>query len=194
MKGLLIFAGGVLTGAAATFGVLTVIAKKRQSKEEAEADDISRDGWEEFVPKVVEEPKEETPDPANIVIEENPKMNENINVDISNEHNDLINKYATEHREVPERFLEPIIFDKEDFDLSPYDRVSYTYLQKDDVLLDENGSMVVDGRCGDEFADICIRDGVAYVCNEELEMLFEIDLDTENTYEDMQIEDEWYDD
>lgn len=194
MKGLLIFAGGVVTGAAATFGVLTVIAKKRQSKEEAEVDDISRDGWEEFVPKVAEEPKKEMPDPADIVIEENPKMNENINVDISNEHNDLINKYAAEHREVPERFLEPIIFDKEDFDLSPYDRVSYTYLQKDDVLLDENGSMVVDGRCGDEFADICIRDGVAYVCNEELEMLFEIDLDTENTYEDMQIEDEWYDD
>lgn len=194
MKGLVIFAGGVLTGAAATFGVLTIISKRRQ-KDTVDEIDISRDDtWEEFVPKVVEEPKEEMPDLADIVIEESPKMNENINVDISNEHNELINKYAAEHREVPERFLEPIIFDKEDFDLSPYDRVTYTYLQKDDVLLDENGSMVVDDRCGEEYADICIRDGVAYVCNEELEMLFEIDLDSENTYEDMQVDDEWYDD
>lgn len=189
MKGVLIFAGGVLTGAAATFGVLAVIQKKRAKYDVSEEEiDISRDdSWEEYSPEEEEKEKVNTK-------EEDNSMNENINVDIANEHNDLVNKYAAEHREVPDIFLEPILFTEEEFRESPYDKVGYTYLQKEDILLDENGAMVVDDRCGEAYADTCIQEGVAYVCNEELEQLFEITLDSESTYEDMSINDEWYDD
>ena len=89
MKGVLIFAGGVLTGAAATFGVLAVIQKKRAKYDVSEEEiDISRDdSWEEYSPEEEEKEKVNTK-------EEDNNMNENINVDIANEHNDLVNKYA----------------------------------------------------------------------------------------------------
>lgn len=194
MKGLLIFAGGVVTGAAATLGVLTLISKKREKNDIPEEMDIcvNRDDWEEVPSPSVKEEKEVEEEKEK---EEEVPMDDKINVEKSDYHNMVINKYVSENREIPDRFLDPIIFTEEEYTLSPYDKEVYTYLSKDDVLLDENGAVVADGRCGDEFFDICLQEGVAYVCNEELEMDYKIVLNSEDTFEEMSLsDDEWYDD
>lgn len=181
MKGLLIFAGGVVTGAAATFGVLTVIAKKRQSKE-PEVVDISRDGWEEVT--FTEVPKEETVEEK----KEEVQMDENINIDISNEHNKLVNSYVANNKEEEPKSTYPYCFmTKEEFEQSPYEKEYYTYFSSDGNLVDDVGNLVTDGRCGGAFVSQCLRNGVAYVCNEDLEVDFEITLDPLGTYEELQL-------
>lgn len=170
MKGLIIFCGGAVTGAAITLGVLTALSKKRGK--DYVPDEHSYDGWEEVDVDLSKEP-------------ETDKEKKEVNKDIQEQaaaYNEKIKEYAAEHREKPIRVLEPWIMEDDEWNESPYEKAYYTYYALDDVLVDDNMQIVADGRCGTEFVDICKADNIVHVCNEELETNFEICYYDESTY------------
>ena len=100
----------------------------------------------------------------------------------SEEYNEKIKEYAEEHKEPSQIILEPWIMSDEDWEESPYEKAYYTYYAQDNVLVDEHMEIVADGRCGEDYKDICEINGVVHVCNEELETNFEITYYDESSY------------
>lgn len=168
MKGALIFIGGVITGAAVTLGAIAVIENRNRKKYknyDLNEDDLYEryKGWEKFEPDVPEESNKENVD---MMSEKETKEAE--------EYNRMTAEYVEKNKEVV-RVLEPVLLSREDFENSPFQHNYYQWFTKDQLLVDDELCVVTDNRCGREFIEVVERDGIAWVTNDEIEEVFEIE-------------------
>ena len=180
MKGLLIFAGGVVTGAAITLGVMGIIYKRRNNAEEN--DDFFSD-WEEITP--VPKPEKEEPKENKMKVDKS----------ISEAQNDIVKEYVSNHKELPKAEIDPWIMTDEEWNESPYEKAYLTYYAVSDVLADENLRMIDDNRCGSEYVDNFVN-GIVHVCNEDEQVNYEIRYFDGNSFEEDSMgasDDDFYD-
>lgn len=175
MKGIVIFVGGALTGAAVTLGALSIIYKRRQKEN---PDDIfeEEDDWKE----VQVDMETIQPEPEGELMNK-----EDINIQEAEKQNEIMKEYVAQHREPDTIILEPWIMSDEDWKLSPYEKAYYTYFAQDDLLVDEHGDVITDDRCGDMYVDIVETEGICHICNEDLETNFEITLNDDESYHEL---------
>lgn len=165
MKGLLIFVGGAVTGSAATLGIMALIHKKRNKQNDNVDIEMSYDGWETV--DNIDINKEDK-------VEEKEVLDEKALEEAEN-YNKIASDYVTEHRETPERVLEPVFLTKEEFEESPFQHNYYQWFTQDQVLVDDNLAIVDDNRCGLDFINKVEEEGICWVTNDELEQVYEIE-------------------
>ena len=167
MKGVLIFISGAFTGSAATLGVMALIHKKRNKNDEPDIE-MSYEGWESVSVDNLDIKKEEEKSEDNKVLDEKA-------IEEAENYNRIASDYVTEHRESPERVLEPVFLTKEEFEDSPFQHNYYQWFTQDQVLVDDNLTVVDDNRCGLDFIEKVEEEGICWVTNDELEQVYEIE-------------------
>lgn len=173
MKGILIFLSGAATGAAVTYLIGKRIFDKKYEEE-------CLDLWEEVDVEEFKRAKEEKKDK-----EEIKKMPTNEEIDIADRHNEAVLKHVEQHREPEITVKEPVLVDKQEWDDCRYTHSCYQYFAIDNLLIDDQLHVVNSDICGTDYIDVCERDGVAYVRNDEEEEIFEIEYYDYRTYEEV---------
>lgn len=164
MKGILIFTGGVITGASIALGVSAFIKHRRDKYEFYDLNE--EDLYEDCEPYVPEESKEPEKKENEMISNEEQKE--------ADEFNKVVSDYVEENKEII-RVLEPTLLTKEEFDESPFTHCYYQWFTQDQLLVDDELNVVTDNRCGRDFVDIVERDGICWVTNDEIEEVYEIE-------------------
>lgn len=175
MKGLVIFLSGAVTGAAITYGILRHLSKD---------DEYVDDEWEEIDIENLERTEED--------IEKEKENKEELNemptpeeIDIADRHNETVRKYVEEHREPEITVAEPVLVGADEWENCRYTHSRYQYFALDNLLIDDHLKVVTSDICGYDYVDVCERDGIAYVRNDEEEEIFEIEWYDYMSYEEV---------